>query len=49
VCHVINNALFTILTALWGTLEGFGLNAGLATVSGIAFVGCVLWLHRRRP
>lgn len=49
VCHVINNALFTILTALWGTLEGFGLNAGLATVSSLAFVGCVLWLHRRRP
>ena len=49
VCHVINNALFTILTALWGTLEGFGLNAGLATVSGLAFVGCVLWLHRRGP
>ena len=48
-CHVINNTLFTILTALWGTLEGFGLNAGLATVSGLAFAGCVLWLHRRRP
>ena len=49
VCHVINNALFTILTALWGTLEGVGLNAGLATLSGLAFAGCVLWLHRRRP
>jgi len=48
-CHVINNTLFTILTAQWGTLEGFGLNAGLATVSGLAFAGCVLWLHRRRP
>jgi membrane protease YdiL (CAAX protease family) len=48
-CHVINNALFTILTALWGTLDGFALNAGLAAVSSLAFVGCVAWLRHSRP
>lgn len=45
-CHVINNALFTMLTALWGALEGFGLNVGLAIGAGLVFAGCVLWLHR---
>ena len=44
-CHVINNALFTMLTALWGTLDGFALNAGLASVSSLAFIGCVVWLR----
>ncbi|PYN27702.1 MAG: hypothetical protein DMD99_01595 [Candidatus Rokuibacteriota bacterium] len=48
-CHVINNALFTILTALWGSLEGVGLNAGLATACALAFTGCVVWLRRVRP
>jgi membrane protease YdiL (CAAX protease family) len=48
-CHVINNALFTMLTALWGTLDGFALNAGLAAVSSLAFIGCVLWLRHSRP
>jgi membrane protease YdiL (CAAX protease family) len=48
-CHVINNALFTMLTVWWGAVEGFALNAGLAAVSGLAFAGCVLWLRRARP
>jgi membrane protease YdiL (CAAX protease family) len=48
-CHVINNALFTILTALWGALEGFGLNVALAGVSSLAFAGCVLWLRHAPP
>jgi membrane protease YdiL (CAAX protease family) len=48
-CHVINNALFTILTALWGTLEGFGLNAALVAVSSLAFAGCVVWLRHAPP
>jgi membrane protease YdiL (CAAX protease family) len=44
-CHVINNALFTMLTALWGTLDGVALNAWLAAVSSLAFIGCVVWLR----
>jgi uncharacterized protein len=48
-CHVINNALFTILTALWGTLEGFGLNAGLVAVCGLVFTACVVWLRQSDP
>lgn len=48
-CHVINNALFTMLTVRWGAVEGLALNAGLAAVCGLAFAGCVLWLRRARP
>ena len=48
-CHVINNALFTMLTALWGTLEGFSLNAGLVAVSGLVFTACVVWLRQSDP
>jgi membrane protease YdiL (CAAX protease family) len=49
VCHVINNSLFTILTALWGTLEGWSVNAGLIAVCGLVFTACVLWLRRSDP
>jgi uncharacterized protein len=45
VCHVVNNALFTMLTAVWGTAESFGLNVGLAAGSALAFAGCVWWLR----
>lgn len=47
-CHVINNAMFTMLTALWGTVEAAGPNAWLAAGCGLAFVGCIVWLHRAR-
>jgi membrane protease YdiL (CAAX protease family) len=45
VCHVVNNALFTMLTAVLGTAEAFGLNVGLAAASALALAGCVLWLR----
>ena len=48
-CHVINNSLFTMLTALWGTLEGFSLNAGLVAVCGLVFTACVVWLRQSDP
>ena len=48
VCHVINNAAFTLLTALWGAVEGASVNAGLAAGCAVAFGGCVVWLHRTR-
>ena len=48
-CHVINNSLFTMLTALWGTIEGFSLNAGLVAVCGLVFTACVVWLRQSDP
>ncbi|OGK95135.1 MAG: hypothetical protein A3I14_11825 [Candidatus Rokubacteria bacterium RIFCSPLOWO2_02_FULL_73_56] len=49
VCHVINNALFTLLTALFGALEGGGVNAALLAACGLVFVGCIVWLRRPVP
>jgi len=46
VCHVINNALFTLLTALVGTIDDVGVNAALAAGCGLVFVGCTAWLRR---
>ena len=48
-CHVINNSLFTMLTALWGSLEGWSLNAGLVAVCGLVFTACVVWLRQSDP
>ena len=47
-CHVINNALFTMLAALVGTVGGAGPNAALLVTSGCVFVGSVVWLRRCR-
>ena len=47
-CHVINNALFTVLTALVGTVGGAAPNAVLLGASGCVFVGSVVWLRRCR-
>lgn len=47
-CHVINNTLFTVLTALVGTVGGAGPNAMLLAASGCVFVGSVVWLRRCR-
>ncbi len=47
-CHVINNAVFTVLTALLGTVEAPGPNAVLAAASTIVFAGSILWLRRAR-
>jgi membrane protease YdiL (CAAX protease family) len=48
-CHIINNALFTILTALCGALEGFSLNAGLVAICGLVFTACLVWLRQSDP
>lgn len=47
--HVVNNGLFTVLTAGVGPTEGRGLNLGLLAVSVLAFAGCALWLRRSLP
>jgi membrane protease YdiL (CAAX protease family) len=46
VCHVVNNAVFTLLTALAGTVEATAPNLTLAVGSSVVFVGCVVWLRR---
>ena len=45
-CHVINNTLFTILTATWGTVGGFEINAALGAAGAVVFVGAVFALRR---
>jgi membrane protease YdiL (CAAX protease family) len=44
-CHVVNNAVFTVLTALIGAVPGFWPNVMLLGAGGIAFCLSVLWLR----
>jgi len=44
--HVINNVVFTVVTATFGGLQDRGLNMALLTGSGVVFVGCALWIWR---
>jgi membrane protease YdiL (CAAX protease family) len=49
-CHVVNNTLFTILTATVGAVTTLRANAILAALGILAFAASTLWLHRRlRP
>ena len=45
---MINNAAFTVLKALLGTVEASGPNAVLFTVSALLFAWSLLWLRRAR-
>ena len=45
VCHVINNALFTLLTASWGAVDGLEINIALGAAGAVVFVGTVLCLR----
>ena len=49
VCHVVNNSLFTVLTALAGTVESRQTNAMLLALSAAVFVACLVVLQRRLP
>ncbi len=49
VCHVVNNSVFTVVTALTGTLDDRRLNAILLSVSVVAFAACAAFLARRLP
>ncbi|HET7340539.1 MAG TPA: CPBP family intramembrane glutamic endopeptidase [Methylomirabilota bacterium] len=49
VCHVVNNAVYTLQTALGATVGGREANALAALVSAAVFAGCVLWLRRTLP
>jgi membrane protease YdiL (CAAX protease family) len=49
VCHVVNNSLFTVLTAITGTLEGRRANALLFGISALIFIACAGLLRHRLP
>jgi hypothetical protein len=49
VCHVANNSVFTVVTALTGTIGGRRVNAVLLGVSVALFVTCAAFLMRRLP
>ena len=46
VCHIVNNVVYTLQTALGGTLEGRGRNAALAAGCAVLFIACLAWLRR---
>ncbi len=47
-CHVLSNALFTVATAILGTVEASGPNAVLLTACALVFAWSILWLRRAR-
>jgi membrane protease YdiL (CAAX protease family) len=49
VCHVANNSVFTVVTAIAGTVDGRRVNAMLLGASVVVFVSCVAFLRRRLP
>lgn len=44
--HVINNIVFTVLTATFGTPHDRALNMALLVGSAVMFLGCALWIWR---
>lgn len=49
VCHVVNNVVFTLLTALAGTPEELWPNVILLSSGTVAFAASVAWLTRALP
>jgi membrane protease YdiL (CAAX protease family) len=49
VCHVVNNVVYTLQTALGGTLTDRSSNAAVAAGCVVLFVGCLAWLRRAAP
>jgi membrane protease YdiL (CAAX protease family) len=47
-CHIVNNSLFTLLTAFAINVEGTGPNAALGAASLLVFAGCVVFVARLR-
>jgi len=48
VSHVVNNVVFTVLTATVGTLQDRTLNMGLLTGSAGIFFACSFWIFSNR-
>jgi membrane protease YdiL (CAAX protease family) len=49
VCHVVNNVVYTLQTALGLSLAGRDANLVAAAVGVVLFVGCALWVRRAAP
>ncbi|HEU4366923.1 MAG TPA: CPBP family intramembrane glutamic endopeptidase [Methylomirabilota bacterium] len=49
VCHVVNNVVYTLQTALGLAVTGRGANLAAAAVGAALFVACVWWLRRASP
>ena len=49
VCHVINNIVFTLQTALGGTVHDWQTNAVLAAACVLLLLLCLAWLRRAAP
>jgi membrane protease YdiL (CAAX protease family) len=47
--HVVNNVVFTVVTATVGTVGGFWPNVGLAAAGAVLFAGALAWVSRRLP
>jgi hypothetical protein len=49
VCHVVNNALYTVLTAEIGIIDDRGVNLALGAAAAVVFAACVFWIRRALP
>jgi membrane protease YdiL (CAAX protease family) len=49
VCHVVNNVVYTLQTALGGTVTDRGVNLALALGCAVLFLAVVAWLRTARP
>jgi membrane protease YdiL (CAAX protease family) len=49
VCHVVNNIVYTLQTALGVTVVGRDANLVAAALGAALFVGCVWWIRRAAP
>jgi uncharacterized protein len=45
-CHIVNNVVYTLQTALGVTVQGRDANLIAAPIAAAVFVGCVLWVRR---
>jgi membrane protease YdiL (CAAX protease family) len=49
VCHVVNNVVYTLQTALGVTVVGRDANLVAAALGAALFAGCVWWIRRAAP
>jgi uncharacterized protein len=49
VCHVVNNIVYTVQTAVGATVYDRATNAVLAVAGALAFALCLAWLRRAAP
>jgi membrane protease YdiL (CAAX protease family) len=49
VCHVVNNVVYTLQTALGFAVLSRDANVTAAVAGGAVFVACLLWLRRVAP